>query len=134
MTDQRPTLQSEHTTSTFDSETGNLQNKPPVSIAAVAGFAVGDDKAAAIREAVELAGGMPWLAPGETVLIKPALNSGGPFPCTASAVACAELVRMCLERGAARVFVADETGLESYAVGGGSDRALPRLRERHDDP
>jgi uncharacterized protein (DUF362 family) len=112
MTDQRSTPQLKHATSKLDFETGTPQNKPTLCTAAVAGFATGDDKAAAIREAVELAGGMPWLAPGETVLIKPALNSGGPFPYTASAVACAELVRMCLERGAARVFVADETGLE----------------------
>ena len=66
----------------------------------------------AIRQVVELAGGMDWLESGQTVLIKPALNSAGKFPFTASPVACAELVRMCLERGAAKVFVADEMGFE----------------------
>lgn len=64
----------------------------------------------AIRRAVELIGGMDWLEPGQTVVIKPALNSDGQFPFTASPVSCAELVRMCLERGAAKVYVADEMG------------------------
>ena len=67
---------------------------------------------AAIRRVVELAGGMDWLEAGQTVVVKPALNSAGQFPFTASPGACAELVRMCLERGAAMVFVADEMGFE----------------------
>ncbi len=66
----------------------------------------------AIRRAVELTGGMDWLEPEQTVVIKPALNSDGLFPFTVSPVSCAELVRMCLERGAAKVYVADEMGFE----------------------
>ena len=66
----------------------------------------------AIRRVVELTGGMDWLEPGQTVVIKPSLNSAGLFPFTASPVSCAELVRMCLERGAAKVYVADEMGFE----------------------
>jgi len=66
----------------------------------------------AIRRVVELTGGMDWLEPGQSVVIKPALNSAGQFPFTASPASCAELVRMCLERGAARVCVADEMGFE----------------------
>ncbi len=66
----------------------------------------------AIRRSVKLAGGMDWLTPGQTVVIKPALNSAGKFPFTTSPVSCAELVRMCLERGAGRVYVADEMGYE----------------------
>ena len=66
----------------------------------------------AIRQVVESAGGMDWLQPGQTVVIKPALNSAVQFPFTASPVSCAELVRMCLERDAGKVIVADETGFE----------------------
>lgn len=66
----------------------------------------------AIRRAVELAEGLAWLEPGQTVLIKPALNSAGQFPFTASPASCAMLVQMCLERGASKVFVADEMGFE----------------------
>ena len=66
----------------------------------------------AIRLVIELIGGMDWLEPGQTVLIKPSLNSAGQFPFTASPISCSELVRMCLERGAAKVYVADEMGFE----------------------
>ena len=66
----------------------------------------------AIRRVVELSGGMDWLQPGQTVVIKPALNSAYHFPFTVSPVSCAELVRMCLEGGAAKVYVADEMGFE----------------------
>jgi uncharacterized protein (DUF362 family) len=38
----------------------------------------------AIRRVVELTGGMDWLEPGQSVVIKPALNSAGQFPFTAS--------------------------------------------------
>ena len=66
----------------------------------------------AIRCAVELAGGLDWLERGQTVLVKPALNSSGAFPFTASPASCAEIVKMCLERGAGKVYVADEMGFE----------------------
>lgn len=82
------------------------------STVAVAENADQDKTGSAIRRVVELAGGMDWLEAGQTVVIKPALNSAGQFPFTASPSACAELVRMCLERGAAMVFVADEMGFE----------------------
>ena len=66
----------------------------------------------ALRRAVELAGGLDWLERGQTVLVKPALNSSGAFPFTASPASCAEIVKMCLERGAGKVYVADEMGFE----------------------
>jgi uncharacterized protein (DUF362 family) len=72
----------------------------------------------AVREAVALAGGMPWLKPGDTVLIKPAHNGTKPYPFTASAIACAELVAMCVEAGAKRVYVADVMGIENTLVPG----------------
>jgi uncharacterized protein (DUF362 family) len=82
------------------------------STAAIAETADPSRTGEAIRRVVELAGGMDWLEPGQTVVIKPSLNSAGQFPFTSSPVACAELVRMCLEKGAAKVYVADEMGFE----------------------
>ena len=81
-------------------------------IAAVAENADPAKAEAAIRRVVELGGGMDWLRPGQSVVIKPALNSAHGFPFTASPASCAALVRMCLERGAKKVYVADETGFE----------------------
>ena len=84
--------------------------KTPNGTAAIAENADPSRIGEAIRRVVELTGGMDWLEPGQTVVIKPALNSDGLFPFTASPVSCAELVRMCLARGAAKVYVADEMG------------------------
>jgi uncharacterized protein (DUF362 family) len=83
-----------------------------VGTAAVAECANRSRTGEAIRRAVELAGGMPWLEPGQSVVIKPALNSSGPFPFTSSPASVAELVRMSLERDAGKVYVADEKGFE----------------------
>ncbi|HNC99134.1 MAG TPA: DUF362 domain-containing protein, partial [Myxococcota bacterium] len=38
--------------------------------------------AAAVREAVRLAGGLSFIRPGERVLLKPAVNSGNAYPAT----------------------------------------------------
>ncbi len=90
-----------------------LGNRPHgKSTAAIAENADPSRTGEAIRRVVELTGGMQWLEPGQTVVIKPSLNSAGGFPFTSSPVSCAELVRMCLERGAGKVYVADEMGFE----------------------
>ena len=65
------------------------------STAAIAENADPSRTGEAIRRVVELTGGMDWLEPGQTVVIKPSLNSSGQFPFTSSPVSCAELVRMC---------------------------------------
>ena len=91
---------------TLDNEVGTN------STAAVAENADLSRTGEAIRRAVELTGGIDWLEPGQTVVIKTSLNSTGQFPFTASPASCAELVRMCLEKGAAKVYVADEMGFE----------------------
>ena len=82
------------------------------STAAIAENADPSRTGEAIRRVVELTGGMDWLEPGQTVVIKPSLNSAGQFPFTASPASCAELVRMSLEKGAGKVYVSDEMGFE----------------------
>jgi uncharacterized protein (DUF362 family) len=74
---------------------------------------------AAIATAVELAGGMPWMKPGDSVLIKVAHNSPNEYPAVASPVACAQLVKMCLDAGAKKVWVADLMGIENTLMPGG---------------
>ena len=55
---------------------------------------------------------MDWLEPGQSIAIKPALNSAGLFPFTSSPASVAALVRMSLERDAGKVYVVDEKGFE----------------------
>ena len=85
----------------------------------VASFAASSLRRASVRRAVELAGGMPWIRPGDRVLIKPAHNSPNPYPFTASPEACGELALMCLEAGAGKVVIADVMGVEHTLIPGG---------------
>jgi uncharacterized protein (DUF362 family) len=116
-----------------DSETGETTSqpkKPKPSCAkcddpnarfpaALAGFSNDDDRRTSVRRVVEMLGGMPWIKPGDRVLIKPAHNSPNPYPFTASPVSAGELAKMCLDAGASQVIIADCMGIEHTLVPGG---------------
>ena len=85
----------------------------------VASYAAPAMRRASVRRAVELAGGLPWIRPGDRVLIKPAHNSPNPYPFTASPEACGELANLCLEAGAGKVIIADVMGVEHTLIPGG---------------
>ncbi len=99
-------------------QSGHLDEGPRFP-AAVAGFRDQAGRVASVRAVVEMLGGMPWIKPGDHVLIKPAHNSPNPYPFTASPESCAELTKMCLEAGAGRVTIADCMGVEHTMVPGG---------------
>ena len=65
----------------------------------------------AIRDATFAVDTLDWLQPGDTVLIKPVINSGKPYPSTTSPLAIASMVRLLKERGAGRVVVGDMSGV-----------------------
>lgn len=65
----------------------------------------------AIREATFAVDNLDWLQPGDTVLIKPVINSGKPYPSTTSPLAVASMVRLLKEKGAGRVVVGDMSGV-----------------------
>lgn len=87
--------------------------------AALAGFADDETRRTSVQRVVEMLGGMPWIKPGDRVLIKPAHNSPNPYPFTASPVSAAELTKMCLDAGASQVIIADCMGIEHTMVPGG---------------
>jgi uncharacterized protein (DUF362 family) len=66
---------------------------------------------AAVRDAARAATDFPWLSRGDSVFIKPALNSGSPYPFTTSPVAIAAMVELLREKGAHRVIVGDMSGI-----------------------
>jgi uncharacterized protein (DUF362 family) len=66
----------------------------------------------AVREAAEAADDFAWLSKGDTVFIKPALNSGNPYPATTSPAAVAAVVELLREKGAGRVLIGDMCGVE----------------------
>ncbi len=66
----------------------------------------------AVREAAEAATDFSWLEKGDSVYIKPVLNSGNPYPATTSPVAIRAMVKLLKDRGAGRVVVSDMSGVE----------------------
>lgn len=116
--------------------------------ASVAFVAEGASTLAAVRRAVELAGGLDEIQPGETVFIKP--NAVGVIPDARAFVtrndvlaAVIELVRerdpghIVVGDRSARLFsssiVFDETGMEAVALAAGADEVYPAPRPA-DDP
>lgn len=81
-----------------------------------------------VREASEAATDFSWLSRGDSVFIKPALNSGYPYPSTTSPVAIGAMVELLKDKGAARVVLGDMSGIEhvklSYNKVSGSTQEL----------
>src|SRR5208283_5494643 len=66
----------------------------------------------AVRSSAEAATDFSWLSKGDTVFIKPAINSGNPYPATTSPIAIAAMVELLREKGAGRVIVGDMSGVQ----------------------
>ena len=82
----------------------------------------------AVRAAAESATKFSWLSRGDAVFIKPALNSGSPYPATTSPEAIGAVVEILKEKGARRVIVGDMCGIEHVKLSqeglSGSSRSL----------
>lgn len=87
--------------------------------AGVSSFTDATSRRTAVKRAIELSGGMPWLKPGDRVAIKVAHNSPNAYPAVASPESCAEIVKLCLDAGASKVYVVDLMGIENTLVPGG---------------
>jgi uncharacterized protein (DUF362 family) len=66
----------------------------------------------AVKDAAQSATDFGWLSKGDAVLIKPALNSGNPYPATTSPEGIRAMVELLKEKGAGRVIVSDMSGIE----------------------
>jgi uncharacterized protein (DUF362 family) len=117
-----------------DSQTRGI-SKPPASgsqtLVCLAGIKRGASEEAmrsAVRAAAEAATDFSWLSPGDAVFIKPALNSGNPYPATTSPIAIAAMVELLKYRGAGRVVVGDMSGIRDVKLSpegvAGSSRKL----------
>jgi uncharacterized protein (DUF362 family) len=67
---------------------------------------------AAVRQTALAASDFSWFSRGDSVFIKPALNSGKPYPSTTSPLAIAAIIGLLKEKGARRVIVGDMSGIE----------------------
>lgn len=77
--------------------------------AVLVGIARGDSIADSVRRAINLAGGLDFIKSGESVLIKPNVNSDDPHPGTTNPEVVFEVVNMVREKGAKRIIVADRS-------------------------
>jgi uncharacterized protein (DUF362 family) len=82
-----------------------------VSLAPVNRDPSSQDMDQAIRDATFAVDTLDWLRTGDTVLIKPVINSGNPYPATTSPLALASMIRLLKEQGAGRVVVGDMSGV-----------------------
>jgi uncharacterized protein (DUF362 family) len=94
-------------------------DKPRASVRKARVFLAGVNRGAsaqaietAVRESALAASDFSWLSRGDSVFIKPALNSGRPYPSTTSPIAVAVMVKLLKEKGAGRVIVGDMSGIE----------------------
>ena len=67
----------------------------------------------AVRSSAEAATDFSWLSKGDSVFIKPVVNSGNPYPATTSPIAIAAMVELLREKGAGRVIVGDISGVQN---------------------
>jgi len=85
---------------------------------------------AAVRSVAEAATDFSWLSKGDGVFIKPALNSGNPYPATTSPIALGAMVELLKERGAGRVILGDMAGILHVKLSpGGLSGSTRRLME-----
>ncbi|MDH5674494.1 MAG: DUF362 domain-containing protein [Myxococcales bacterium] len=90
---------------------GGATNSDAIADGAVLlGLYSGDGEAAAQEAAKKL--DFSWLGEGDTVLIKVATNSGNPHPATTSPAGVKGMVAELKARGAGKVIVADQSGVE----------------------
>lgn len=97
----------------------------PVGPATVA-LARADSVADAVRHAVEMAEGLDFIESGQTVMIKPNVNSDDPYPATTNPEVVHAVVKLVLEWDPARVIVADRSG--PFSPGGSFGDTLAFMR------
>ncbi|HEY2839077.1 MAG TPA: DUF362 domain-containing protein, partial [Pirellulales bacterium] len=73
------------------------------------GIARGSSMEEAVRRAVELSGGMDFIKPEQTVLIKPNVTGAIPSPTTTNPEVLYAVIKLVSERGAKRIIVADRS-------------------------
>ena len=66
----------------------------------------------AVKNAARASTDFSWLTRGDAVFIKPALNSGNPYPATTSPEGIRAMVELLKEKGAGRIVLGDLSGIE----------------------
>ena len=83
--------------------------QPPSAGQPLVGIARHESAEEAVRQAIALTSGLGFISPGDTVLLKPNVNSGDPFPYSTNPEVVAAVTKLAFEHGAGRVIVADKS-------------------------
>ncbi len=79
------------------------------------------------RKMVDKATDFSWLKPGDTVLVKLAMNSGNPFPATTDPWALDCMLKLLKAKGASKILVGDQSGARNvYWTKAGQQRGSSR--------
>ena len=85
------------------------ENSAAVGATATVGIARGETVGGAVRKAVDLSGGMNFIKSGQTILIKPNVNTGDPYPASTNPEVLYEVIKLVWERDPKRVIVGDRS-------------------------
>jgi uncharacterized protein (DUF362 family) len=100
------------------------ENKATVS---AAWFDKGDTPYPLFQKMVDKATDFSWLKPGDTVLVKLALNSGNPYPATTDPWALDCILKVLKAKGASKILVGDQSGVRNvYWTQAGKQRGSSR--------
>lgn len=104
----------------------------PVYVQGISPGTADDDFASQVREVIlKATDDLSWLQEGDQVLLKPALNSGDPYPATTHPQTLAVTSQLLTERGAT-VIIGDQSGIEYVlAHPGGVLRGSSRANYAH---
>ena len=91
------------------SESWAAEPKAAIKGTAAVGIARGETIGQAVRKAVELSGGLNFIKSGQTVLIKPNVNSGDAYPASTNPEVIYEIIKMVWERDPKRVIVGERS-------------------------
>ncbi len=94
-----------------DEELATLANpaQHPSAGQPLVGIARHESVEESVRQAIALTSGLAFISPGDTVLLKPNVNSGDVFPYSTNPEVVAAVTKMAYEHGASRVIVADKS-------------------------
>ena len=77
------------------------------------------------QDLVNSATDFSWLKPGDTVLLKIALNSGNPYPMTTDPWLVRCMVALLSEKGASTILAGDQSGAEHVVWTADSKKGVP---------
>ncbi|MCB2214010.1 DUF362 domain-containing protein [bacterium] len=94
------------------SDSKNQNSQAVVALAGVENGCESQNIFNAVKEVANAATDFSWLTCGDSVLIKPVLNSANPYPATTNPEGVTAIVELLIEKGAGRVIVSDMSGIE----------------------